>query len=178
MYKMQSLMKDSNLKEDLRLLQDIALDQKAQAKWVKSLFGVIKVLPTSNKGEVAERYIHQLCLNKNIRSCRNPKPRDSYDILINDKKVEVKLATEDTKGKFQFNGIRLKGKYDFVLVLGVSPNDVYFNIFSEADVKTKKAGKLANMEQATVASHKLTKDKKELYAIYDFESIINKQTNL
>ena len=178
MYKMQSLMKDSSLKEELHLLRSIALKQKPQVKWVKSLFSVIKVLPTSNKGEVAEMYIHQLCLTKKIPAERNPAKRDSYDILINKKRVEIKLATEDTTGKFQFNGIRYDRSYDFVLVLGVSPNDVYFNIFSKSDVTTDRAGKLVSMAKYAAGSYKLTKDKKDLYAIYDFESIINERTNL
>ena len=43
-------------------------------------------------------------------------------------RLEHKLATEDTNGGFQFNGIKKEIDYDYVYCFGVSPNDLWFII--------------------------------------------------
>jgi hypothetical protein len=85
-----------------------------------------------------------------------------WDIQINGIKFELKTATEDTGDHFQFNHIRYHRQYDAVLCLGVSPDNLYFGVWSKADVSTGKAGTLVSMEKGANASYKLTKSKQHL----------------
>ena len=80
----------------------------------------------------------------------------------------MKTATEDTTGNFQFNHIRYHRDYQAVLCLGVSPNDLFFALWSKADVVTGKAGNLVTMEKNANASYKLTKSSKSLIHINEF----------
>jgi len=112
-------------------------------------------------------------LNKNQkRATQSP-----WDIQINNVKFELKTATEDTHGKFQFNHLRYHREYQAVLCLGVSPNALYFNLWSKADITTGKAGKLVSMEKSTSASYKLTKSKDDLFHLNVFEQKIREFTN-
>ena len=98
--------------------------------------------------------------------------QSSWDINIGGVKFELKTATEDTGRHFQFNHIRYHRKYDAVLCLGVAPNDLYFGVWSKADIATGKAGNLATMEKGANASYKLTKNPSGLFPIKDFEHTI------
>ncbi len=108
---------------------------------------------------------------------KNPHSKDEYDIKIFNKKVEVKTATEDTSGSFQFNGIRYHRRYDFLLVLGISPENIYFNFYSAASVKSQEVGNLVSMEKGAVGSQKLTRQKHQLYDISEFKNTIKKIIN-
>ena len=55
----------------------------------------------------------------------------------------------------------------------VAPNNLYFNLWSKADLTTGKAGKLVSMERQANASYKLTKNSKDLYSIENFDNLIN-----
>ncbi|HRN50138.1 MAG TPA: hypothetical protein PLC52_05000 [Anaerolineales bacterium] len=88
-------------------------------------------------------------------------------------KFELKTATEDVSGSFQFNHIRYHRPYDAVLCLGVTPNNLYFGVWSKAEITTGKAGRLVSMEKGGNASHKLTKKLSSLLPISKFEQIIN-----
>ena len=92
-----------------------------------------------------------------------------WDIEINGVKFELKTATEDVNGSFQFNHLRYHRPYDAVLCLGVTPNELYFGLWSKADVATGKAGSLVSMEKGANASYKLTKKPSDLSVIDDFE---------
>lgn len=86
----------------------------------------------------------------------------------------MKTATEDTSKHFQFNHIRYHRKYHAVLCLGVSPADLYFGIWSKAEVVTGKAGNMVSMEKSANASYKLTKATADLHKISSFKSEIKK----
>jgi hypothetical protein len=59
-----------------------------------------------------------------------------------------------------------------VLVLGIAPENICFNIFSKADIATGKAGNLVTMEKGTTGSYKLTKKLSDLYDISEFEQVV------
>ena len=169
-------MEDFNLETPLEILKRIANLKTKPSKWDSSSFGFIKSLPTSNIGEVGEEFIFEMCVKLIDKETeRNPHARDEYDVKILKKKVEVKTATEDTSGSFQFNGIRYHRKYDYLLVLGISPENIYFNFYTGSDVKSQKIGNLVSMEKGAVGSQKLTRKKSQLHDISRFKEILNKE---
>jgi hypothetical protein len=108
-----------------------ALTEQVQSKWVGSKFEAIKSAPTTTKGDFGENLLVDLFTLINVSAHRANKGKGSFDILAAEKKWEVKLGTEDVSGNFQFNGIKKDIEYDYVICLGVAPNNLWFNIFSK-----------------------------------------------
>ena len=160
------------------LFETILHDMKNDNKWIGSKFENIKVISNTKVGDAGEVFIKTICdresipcylnLDKNGKKLRT----GPWDIKIGNLRIEVKTATEDTNGSFQFNGIRPHRKYDCVLCLGVSPNKLYFNIWSKDDVVKEKAGHLVPMDQGNTMIYKLTKKPKCLLEITEFKSKI------
>ena len=71
-------------------------------------------------------------------------------------------------GSFQFNHVRYHRNYDALICLGISPDDLFFDMWTASDVKTGKAGSLVTMEKGANASFKLTKKKAKLLSINKF----------
>lgn len=147
-------------------------------KWKEGDFIGIKTVSNTKVGSVGQDFIESLC-NTFLIPCSFPLRKDNtrvtqspWDIEIYGIKFELKTATEDTSGSFQFNHIRYHRPYDAVLCLGITPNELYFGLWSKADVTTGKAGKLVTMEKGANASYKLTKKPSGLFPISDFEQKI------
>lgn len=147
-------------------------------KWINADFKGIKIISNTKVGTVGQDFIEALCKNLDIK-CEFPISKKGerltqspWDIKIGGITFELKTATEDTNGKYQFNHIRYHRNYEAVLCLGVSPNELYFGIWSKADITTGKAGKLVTMEKGANASYKLTKSPSQLHVINQFKDKI------
>ena len=152
------------------------------SKWKSGVFIGIKTVSNTKVGNVGQDFIEGLCgvlsipcsfpLKENgKRSTQSP-----WDIKINDIKFELKTATEDVNGSFQFDHVRYHRPYDAVLCLGVTPNELYFRMWSKAEITTQKAGKLASMEKQANASFKLTKKPRVLFPITEFSQKLTEFT--
>ncbi len=148
-------------------------------KWKEGDFIGIKTVSNTKVGCIGQDFIESLCnflsipCNFPLRQDNTRKTQSPWDIEILGVKFELKTATEDTGGAFQFNHIRYHRPYDAVLCLGVTPNEIYFGVWSKADVVTGKAGNLVSMEKGANASYKLTKKPRDLLSISKFEQRIN-----
>lgn len=160
------------------IFKEILSRQGNSPKWKDGEFGGIKIIPNTSVGTVGQEFIEKACAaleipyeyptnDKAKRASQSP-----WDIKINGITFELKTASEDTSNSFQFNHIRYHRKYDALLCLAVAPNDLYFNIWSKADVTTEKAGKLVSMEKGANASYKLTKRSNQLLPIEKFETTL------
>lgn len=172
---------DGNKKVDyIKLFKSIVERHKNDKKWDDGNFVGIKSLSNTKVGTVGQDFIEGLCKTLNIPidfpvNTQNKRLTQSpWDLKISNITFELKTATEDTTGNFQFNHIRYHRNYNAVLCLGVSPNELLFNLWSKADIVTGKAGNLVSMEKGANASYKLTKSKSDLYHIDDFEIKIRK----
>ncbi|NOU24566.1 MAG: hypothetical protein HOO90_03420 [Methylotenera sp.] len=165
-----------------KIFSEVLATHNNHAKWDDSAFGRIKTISNTKVGTVGQDFVEKMCkalgidcffpLNENgKRLTQSP-----WDMKINNVTFELKTATEDTNGKFQFNHIRYHRPYEAVLCLGVSPNSLHFGVWSKADVVTGKAGNLVSMEKGANASYKLTKAPKDLIDIKDFKKRIEEFT--
>lgn len=158
-----------------RLFIDALAKNKDNPKWDNGEFIGIKTVSNTKVGDVGQDFIESLCKALSIQhdfpinDKGKRKKQNSWDIEILKIKFELKTATEDTNGHFQFNHIRYHREYEAVLCLGVTPKELYFGLWSKSDVATGKAGKLVSMEKGANASYKLTKSPKELMKISDFD---------
>lgn len=146
-----------------KLIADAA--QASSKKWAKGQFVRIKALSTTEKGEIAERFVVWLAGHHGLESTRRETKRGEYDVLVADKKLEVKMASEDVSGNFQFNGIRYDTRYDFLCALGISPDQVLFNIYPRAQLLNLP---LVPMQKGANATFKLTRKKSELLDLSEF----------
>ncbi len=152
-------------------------------KWKQGDFIGIKTVSNTKVGNVGQDFIEGLCNVLSIpcdfplNKANSRAKQSSWDIQLYGIKYELKTATEDTGGNFQFNHIRYHREYDAVLCLGVTPNELYFGVWSKADVVTGKAGNLVTMEKGANASYKLTKKSSNLIPIANFEQRIQEFTN-
>ncbi len=147
-------------------------------KWKQGDFIGIKTVSNTKVGSIGQDFIEGLCgalsipCNFPLRADNTRMTQSPWDIEISGVKFELKTATEDVNGSFQFNHIRYHRQYDAVLCLGVTPNELYFGLWSKADVATGRAGTLVSMEKGANASYKLTKKPSNLLPISDFEQKI------
>lgn len=151
-------------------------------KWKEGDFIGIKTVSNTKVGSIGQDFIEGLCnalsipCNFPLRADDTRTKQSPWDIEISGVKFELKTATEDTSGSFQFNHIRYHRPYDAVLCLGVTPNELFFGLWSKADIATGKAGSLVSMEKGANASYKLTKKPSQLFPIIDFEQKIKEFT--
>jgi hypothetical protein len=109
-----------------------SLPESAKSKWFGSKYEKVKYASTTDKGSLfGEALIVAVFTLIGVTATIVNKGKGSFDILAAGKRWEVKLATEDVNDKFQFNGIKKGVDYDYVICLGVAPNDLWFNIFSK-----------------------------------------------
>lgn len=161
-----------------KIMREVIDRHKDHPKWDSAAFEKIKRVSNTKVGDVGQDFIEALCnvfafeykfpLNKKgVRAKQSP-----WDIQINGVKFELKTATEDVSGAFQFNHIRYHRPYQGVICLGIAPNQIYFHIWSKAEITTGKAGNLVSMEKGANASYKLTKKPATLVPIEKFSDAL------
>lgn len=146
-----------------KLIADTA--KVSSRKWAKGRFVAIKALSSTEKGNIAEAFVVWLAQRHGLKAAPHESKRGEYDVMVSDKKLEVKMASEDVSGNFQFNGIRYDTRYDFLCVLGVSPDAVMFNVYTRAELLNMT---LVSMQKGANASYKLTRKKSELRDLSEF----------
>jgi len=166
--------------DPIELFANILQEFHDDSKWTGAVLGKIKTISNTKVGDVGQLFIEKLC-NQLFMPCSFPTnlkgeriKQSPWDIKIANIELELKTATEDTSGKFQFNHVRYHRPYQGLLCLGVSPANLYFGVWSKADVTTGKAGKLVTMEKGANASFKLTKAPSQLHEIAHFQSKIER----
>ncbi|QQG40588.1 MAG: hypothetical protein HYV37_03395 [Candidatus Levyibacteriota bacterium] len=158
--------------DPLALLLEIAKEKTKLGKWSGQPLELIKVMPNSTKGDLVETFIIEYSKELGFDVVDRTNRLGDYDAKINGMTFEIKMATEDISGNFQFNHIRYDYTYDWILCVGIAPADIIFDIWSKADLVTGKAGKLVSMGRGQNSSFKLTKQKKSLHPISEFMSEI------
>jgi hypothetical protein len=166
------------MSDPLELFKTVLAEFHDDTKWDKALFHKIKTISNTKVGSVGQAFIERLCAELSM-PCSFPfnakgerVTQSPWDIKIANIEFELKTATEDTNNNFQFNHIRYHRKYQALLCLGVSPENLYFGVWSKGDVTTGKAGNLVSMEKSANASYKLTKAPKQLFKISAFKKKI------
>ena len=107
-------------------------------KWEGSTFQIVKEAPKTPQGDFGEFVTRDLVINilKKEAEIIN-EGKGPFDILIKKfLKMEHKLATEDSQGVFQFNNLKKNALYDYAFTLGVSPEDLWFNVWTRKYMKS------------------------------------------
>lgn len=168
--------------EELAILKN----RKETTKWADSTYESVKDADTTVKGDFGEAVMSRCLTSLGIVADIVDKGKGDFDILLaNTVKLENKLATEDSKNKFQFNGIKVDINYDFVTLVAVSPEEIRFDIVIKGDFYRKrdmKAGVLFGRSFVPMTrdgddTYKLHVSKEDLIPLTE-ENLLNKLIDL
>lgn len=159
--------------DPIKLLLKVAQAKHIEEKWNNQPLYLIKILPNTSKGDLGEDFIEAYAKELGFNVETKDSNKGDYDKKINGKKFEIKFATEDLIGNFQFNHIRMDFKYDWLICVGCDPNNIFFQIYPKADVVMGNAGTMVPMGKGHNADWKLTKKKSALLPISQFKDKLN-----
>lgn len=155
---------------------------KSNLVWEQGEFADIVRVEKGLRGEVGEDFVAEMlrfsgyadAAKETGRSSRLQK-KGAFDIRVAKQLVEVKTATMDVHGKFQFNGIKYNGNapYDLLFVVGVAPDHVFFRIYRKDAIPPN----LPSMAKNTPGTHKLTLSRDEMFSVECFAEEAAKYLN-
>ncbi len=121
---------------DFKLLADFAAALKSEyaempSPWLDSPFAWLKGLPSTSIGAIGVKLVKRWLGDKGfgIKSA----PDREADMLVNERRFEVKLSTLWKSGFYRFQQLRDQN-YEFVLCLGLSPFDAHCWLIPKATV--------------------------------------------
>lgn len=115
-----------------------------------------RMLGNTNRGEIGEEFVRQFLEQNGIKTESRGRT-SATDLLIGRLRFEVKTASLGANGTFQFNHVRLDRDYDYLLCLGICPQEIVFNIWRKGMVAEQRAGHLVRMAEGHGVTFKITK---------------------
>ena len=146
------------------LLLEVIRDHSPVSKWTDAPLEKFRHVENTNRGEIGEEFIRRFLRQHGIKASNGSRLTPT-DLRIFERRLEVKTASEDKGGSFQFNHIRHDRSYDYLLCLGISPAEILFNAWSKGTVAEGKAGRLVRMAEGQSVTFKLTKRKADMLPI-------------
>lgn len=139
-------------------------------------------------GQIGEKFVKKVFLALNLQMQEFGEViHDEFDICLNDgTKIEIKTARKGLKNNtFQFNGINPNYNCDYIICIGLSPQQAFFKIISGEKIYNHKTRKfylkvddklrqIVAMNPHNQANYKLTLTLKHLKNIENFESELRK----
>lgn len=140
----------------VELLLAVIQEHSRVSKWTGATLESFRHVANTNRGQIGEDFLRRYLDIHGIKT-GNGSRLTPTDLTIANAKFEVKTASEDVGGSYQFNHIRLDREYDYLLCLGVSPESIRFNAWRKGVVAENGAGKLVRMAEGQSVTFKLTK---------------------
>lgn len=156
----------------LDLMLEVINDHSPASKWSGATLEPFRQVANTNRGDIGEDFIARYLNQYDIPVTRSGSRVHPWDLDIAGLKFEIKTASEDRGGSFQFNHIRLDRNYDYLLCLGVRPEEIVFNAWRKGDVSEGVAGTLVRMAEGQSVTHKLTKRPDDMRNIEDLPAWI------
>ena len=162
-----------------KILTEAIQENPNPSKWTDSIYGDIKHVSNTAVGKVGQTFIRKLCEETGFAyeppytTSGDEAYNSPWDLMIENVTFEIKTASEDISSSYQFNHVRLHRKYDALICLGIAPNDIFFNLWTKAEVATGAAGTLTSMEKGGASDFKLTKPRNKLKPIASFEETLD-----
>lgn len=143
--------------DPVALMVDIIKDHSPENIWRESPLHAYRDLGNTNRGEIGEEFVRRYLTVAGITVSPKGNRAAITDLQIAGRQFEVKTASLGAKNTFQFNHVRLDRHYEYLLVLGVCPLEIVFNLWRKGDVAEGKAGTLVRMAEGQAVTWKLTK---------------------
>ncbi|MCY4173631.1 MAG: hypothetical protein OXF25_06135 [Cyanobacteria bacterium MAG CAR3_bin_5] len=130
-----------------------------------------RMLGNTNRGEIGEEFVRRYLEYNGIKTESGGRTSKT-DLLIGSLQFEIKTASLGGNGTFQFNHVRLDRDYDYLLCLGICPQDIVFNIWRKGMVAERKAGNLVRMAEGQGVTFKITKRLDEMSPVRSLPEMI------
>ena len=150
----------------LELLLEVIRENTPKSIWTDAPLAPFRTVANTNRGDIGEEFLRRYIQLHGV-VVQSGSRIDAADMLIKDKLFEVKTASEDTGGSFQFNHIWLDREYDYLLCLGIRPAAILFIAWTKGRVAEGRAGRLVRMAEGQSVTHKLTKRPPNMLPIDD-----------
>ena len=132
-------------------------------------------------GQIGENFVKRVFREYNIpmQDLGKEIVHDEYDIISNNSKIEIKTARKGKRNTFQFNGINPIYNHDYIFLIGITTNQIYYkiidghSIYDHAERKhylcvNNKNKQLVQMNPGNTVNYKLTLNLSELDSIENF----------
>ena len=157
------------------LMIEVIKENSPSSIWIGSPLEAFRSVANTNRGDIGEEFVARYLEAHNVEFKKSAARNLYWDIDILGKKFEVKTASEDSTGGFQFNHIRLDRRYDYLLCLGVRPNEIVYSIWTKGEVAEGKGGTLVRMAEGQSITFKLTKKPASMSKIENLPAELNKR---
>jgi hypothetical protein len=149
----------------VELLVEIIREHAPRDIWEASPLAGYRLLGNTNRGAIGEEFVRRYLKASDIETTHGIRTAlTDLGILANN--IEIKTASLGANGTFQFNHVRLDRRYQYLLCLGICPNDVVFDMWRKGDVAEGRAGTLVRMAEGQSITFKLTKRLSDMKAIH------------
>jgi hypothetical protein len=150
----------------IELLIEIIKEHAPKDIWQGSPLAGYRILGNTNRGEIGEEFVRRYLKESKIEVTRGIRTALT-DMGVLKSHLEIKTASLGANGTFQFNHVRLDRKYNYLLCLGICPNDIVFGIWRKGDVAEGRAGTLVRMAEGQSITFKLTKKLSDMRPIQE-----------
>jgi hypothetical protein len=124
--------------------------------WLGSPLQGYRDLGNTNRGEIGEQFIRQYLTASDFEVSHGNRAAIT-DVQIAGHPFEIKTASLGANHTFQFNHVRLDRNYEYLLCLGICPQEIVYNMWRKGEVAEGKAGRLVRMAEGQAVTYKLTK---------------------
>jgi hypothetical protein len=116
----------------LKITNNLLSQQETRNIWNNKKYGIIKKLEKDLIGKLGEELIVDI-FNSIDKNCakRIEADRGPVDVVIYNKKCEVKTATFSLAQSFTNDFIMLDGEFDIFISLGLAPENIYVSIYNK-----------------------------------------------
>ena len=161
----------------LELMLEVIEEHTPASKWTGATLEPFRQVANTNRGDIGEEFVARYLNQFEIPVIGSASRIYPWDLDIAGLKFEVKTASEDSGGSFQFNHIRLDRGYDYLLCLGIRPEEILFNGWRKGDVSEGAAGSLVRMAEGQSVTHKLTKRPQDMRKIEELPDWVRSITS-
>jgi hypothetical protein len=163
------------------IIENLYHKQEHNNFWNNSLYKLVNLLKLDYSGNVGEIFLHEFCNKYNIpnKYFNNINSKNgTYDIIIKNKKIEIKTARLDKRKIFQHEHLRNDG-CDYYIFLDIAPNYYYVTILPKFDLSSSNniINKKAHLRKGTFNIYKLDFSEKQINTFIEKELSIKIQDN-
>ena len=153
------------------LFVEIIKEHAPEDIWQGSPLVGYRSLGNTNRGEIGEEFVRRYLREHGIKTGNGNRTSET-DMRIGNRRFEIKTASLGANGTFQFNHVRLDRQYDFLLSLGVCPDEIRFNMWRKGAVAEGDAGRLVRMAEGQAVTYKITKKLDDMLPIEMMPDIV------
>lgn len=164
--------------DPIELMVLIIKDHAPENIWLESPIQGYRLLGNTNRGEIGEEFIRRYLIAARIDVSPKGNRAAITDMQIAGHRFEVKTASLGASGTFQFNHVRLDRHYEYLLCLGICPQEIVFNMWRKGEVAEGDAGRLVRMAEGQAVTWKLTKKLSSMIPIKDLPDMLRTVLNL